>query len=143
MNPNFPTSAFQSLTRATAKYNYIPPESTIKEESPKLPLKKGDLIYIIAKDPSNWWNGIILDTNTSRSGWFPASYVKVHDEEKNGNNRTSIINVSSKTSLEKLETISVAPKEADVHLLRDEGPKTPRKGNISELRKSTGISIHV
>jgi len=111
MNPNFPTSAFQSLTRATAKHNYIPEEAKQKEESPKLPLKKGDLIYIIARDPSNWWNGIILDTNSSRSGWFPASYVKVHDE-KTSSNRSSIINLSVKTSTDMLEQSPEPPDDS-------------------------------
>lgn len=97
MNPNFPTSAFQSLERATAKYDYTPPPANAREDSPKLALKKGDLIYIIAKDPSNWWNGIILDTNTSRTGWFPASYVKLHTVSKDENTKDRISIAKSDT----------------------------------------------
>ena len=36
---------------------------------------KGDLIQVLNKLPSGWWDGVALKSKVR--GWFPSNYVKV------------------------------------------------------------------
>ena len=60
-----------------AKYNYA--GSTDIE----LPLKKGEMVSVLEKASSGWWQGVCA----GRVGWFPASYVKpapLREKEEGG-----------------------------------------------------------
>ena len=57
-----------------AKYNYVGGTEI------ELPLRKGEVVSVIEKAASGWWQGAC----GGRVGWFPASYVKpAATEEKN------------------------------------------------------------
>lgn len=43
-----------------------------------LPLNLGDTIYVLSKNESGWWDGVILNTANGdlMRGWFPSNYVR-------------------------------------------------------------------
>ena len=49
-------------------------EFTAKEEG-RLSFEKGELIQVLNKLPSGWWDGIALKSKVR--GWFPSNYVEV------------------------------------------------------------------
>lgn len=57
-----------------AKYNYVGGTEI------ELPLRKGEVVSVIEKAASGWWQGVC----GGKVGWFPASYVKpvVTEEQK-------------------------------------------------------------
>lgn len=59
-----------------AKYNYVGGTEI------ELPLRKGEVVSVIEKASSGWWQGVCR----GKVGWFPASYVKpvVTEEQKRG-----------------------------------------------------------
>lgn len=54
-----------------ALYDFTDPAPTT------LDFKAGDIIEIIAKQPSGWWDGMIYGTPNGAwlRGWFPSNYV--------------------------------------------------------------------
>ncbi|KAN0016101.1 hypothetical protein ACTFIU_006055 [Dictyostelium citrinum] len=63
-----------SKTKAKVIYDF---ES---KEPNELNLKKGDIIVVLAKDASGWWQGI--NQTTQASGWFSNTFVEEIKEEK-------------------------------------------------------------
>ncbi|KAL3238445.1 Ras family guanine nucleotide exchange factor CDC25 [Nakaseomyces bracarensis] len=49
--------------------------------SPKdkyLDIQPGDMVYVLAKNPSGWWDGLIVDEKSDKAtrGWFPQNYTR-------------------------------------------------------------------
>ncbi|KAM9968707.1 hypothetical protein ACTFIW_000580 [Dictyostelium discoideum] len=63
-----------SKTKAKVVYDF---ES---KEPNELNLKKGDIIVVLAKDSSGWWQGI--NQSTQATGWFSNTFVEEIKEEK-------------------------------------------------------------
>lgn len=58
-----------------ALYDYVSSKSS--QESQYLNLKQGDMIYVLSKLNSGWWDGIIIDDLKGKvtRGWFPHNYT--------------------------------------------------------------------
>lgn len=43
-----------------------------------LSMQPGDTVYVLAKDQSGWWDGLIIDEKSDKAvrGWFPQNYTK-------------------------------------------------------------------
>lgn len=61
-------------TYVQALYAYAPDPSTGADPNLELSFDAADIIEIIRKDESGWWEG--LDTRTNRRGLFPQNYTK-------------------------------------------------------------------
>ena len=57
---------FCSYVRALA--DYTPTEDT------ELTLYEGEVVLVLRKDPSGWWEG---RSSNGRIGWFPSNFVHV------------------------------------------------------------------
>lgn len=77
-----------------AKYNYVGGTEI------ELPLKKGEVVSVIEKAASGWWQGVC----GGKVGWFPASYVKpVVTEEQKGEERGALLGMEESLRSETLE----------------------------------------
>ncbi|KAL0069855.1 Ras guanine nucleotide exchange factor bud5 [Marasmius tenuissimus] len=55
-----------------AMHDYIPPEG-----STCLSFRAGQVIHVLNRDPSGWWDGEL----EGKRGWFPSNFVHVEEEE--------------------------------------------------------------
>ena len=56
-----------------AMHDYIPPEG-----STCLSFRAGQVIHVLNRDPSGWWDGEL----EGKRGWFPSNFVHVDDEDE-------------------------------------------------------------
>ncbi|KAL0481267.1 myosin heavy chain [Acrasis kona] len=66
--PPLPRKTTDNRPKLRAAYGY---DATAGDE---LTLKEGDLLYLIEKDPSGWWEGELIATG--KRGLFPGNYVQ-------------------------------------------------------------------
>ncbi|TPX37626.1 hypothetical protein SmJEL517_g00698 [Synchytrium microbalum] len=92
-------------TKVVAEEEYLP------EKADELALFKGDVIVILESPDGGWWRGMKgLGGKEAKSGWFPATVVKVMEETESSpsasslHTNTSNSNNSKKTSKSSLLT---------------------------------------
>lgn len=85
-----------------AKYNYVGGTEI------ELPLRKGEVVSVIEKAASGWWQGVC----GGKVGWFPASYVKpaVTEEQKKEKRQAKVALLGMEESL-RLETLEATGEE--------------------------------
>lgn len=67
----FASTTVKPLDIVVAQYDYNPTKRA------QLRFFSGDIIYVLSKNESGWWDGIIYHSkNSVHRGWFPRSYVK-------------------------------------------------------------------
>ena len=127
LNPHFPADIpFTSLQRCVARYPYHP-DTSIPTDSPKLSFERGDIIVILSKDASGWWNGMLFPQHAGNNnaqkqsgsierppvtGWFPATYVDpCVPKAVNAHERSKSVDAVSQT--QPVETSQVSPQRSD------------------------------
>ncbi|KAF5319562.1 hypothetical protein D9619_008844 [Psilocybe cf. subviscida] len=74
--PSEQPNTHQHFGFCRALYDYQAPAS-----SSEISFRRGDIIEILGKEPSGWWDGLITSepagAGEARRGWFPSNYVVV------------------------------------------------------------------
>ncbi|KAL1917449.1 uncharacterized protein VTP21DRAFT_3842 [Calcarisporiella thermophila] len=66
--------------RVRALHDYVPEQPTSPGGSVLLPFRRGQVVKVLGKDTSGWWDGECCGLR----GWFPSNYVEPLEEHRQG-----------------------------------------------------------